>query len=334
MTPYPAQTRYVKRACAKLGYRFTDLDSDGGYLFAVSDGAREIVSGGGAICTWPLNSAAAHGISRDKHHTNAVLARAGLPVIPGRLFFLDARTAKLRMPGRERADAMAAFARATKPVFCKPNQGSRGDFAEIIADDQSFCAYLDRASARHDAILLQPLVTGDEYRVFCLDGEALFTVHKAEAILKGDGARTLTALLAAHNAPLLGTGVSPLDEPATLASLALRYGLGADDIPAQGAVLVLPGRRNLSAGGGVERVTTNVPPQLARLAVAAAAAIGLRVAGIDIFDTSPAHDLSAPVIIEANGNPGIQALEAAGRDDLIDRIWCEVLTRSFAGTRP
>jgi hypothetical protein len=31
-----------------------------------------------------------------------------------------------------------------------------------------------------------------------------------------------------------------------------------------------------------------------------------------------------------NGNPGIQSLEAIGRDDLIDRIWQTVLTRYFA----
>lgn len=83
MTSYPAQTRYVARACKRLGLRFRDLDNGGGYLFSVSNGRDEFASGSGAICTWPLNSAPAFGISRDKHHTNAVLAQAALPVIPG-----------------------------------------------------------------------------------------------------------------------------------------------------------------------------------------------------------------------------------------------------------
>jgi hypothetical protein len=34
-----------------------------------------------------------------------------------------------------------------------------------------------------------------------------------------------------------------------------------------------------------------------------------------------------------NGNPGMQSLEAIGRDDLIDTIWTTILTRTFAEWR-
>jgi glutathione synthase/RimK-type ligase-like ATP-grasp enzyme len=60
----------------------------------------------------------------------------------------------------------------------------------------------------------------------------------------------------------------------------------------------------------------------------------LRVSGIDLFDTSPARDLSSLVVIEVNANPGIQSLESIGRDDLIDAIWTTVLQRTFAGMSP
>jgi hypothetical protein len=46
---------------------------------------------------------------------------------------------------------------------------------------------------------------------------------------------------------------------------------------------------------------------------------------------SPKRDLSQLVVIEVNGNPGMQSLEAIGRDDLIDTIWSMVLRRAFAG---
>jgi glutathione synthase/RimK-type ligase-like ATP-grasp enzyme len=330
MTPYPVQTRYVKRACEALGLRFDDLDDGGGYLFAVSDGVHEFVSGSAAICTWPLNSAHAFGVSRDKHHTNTVLARAGLRIIPSRLFFLDERHVKMRAPGRERADALEAFAQMAKPVFCKPNAGSHGDFAECIADVASFRDYLGRVSRHHDMILLQPALEGHEYRVFCLDGEALFAVRKAEFALTGDGRSSLRDLLRARNRGVEGRGVSLVAEDVSLAALGLRHGVDGDHIAAAGERFVLPGRRNLSAGGEVDDFTTDVPVALARLALAAAKALGLRVAGIDIFDISPARDLSQLVVIEVNGNPGIQSLEAIGRDDLIDHIWQTVLTRFFA----
>ncbi len=333
MTPYPNQTRFVARACASLGFRFTDLDNGGGYLFAVSDGTREFVSGGGAICTYPLNNAPAHGISRDKHHTNAVLARAGLAVIPGQLFFLKDDTAKLRAPGRERADAFAAFARLPKPVFCKPNQGSRGDFAEIVASDAAFRDYVGRVVARYDSILLQPVLAGDEYRVFCIDDEAIFATRKAEFRLVGDGTKPLRQLLRDRNLAFEGTGVSPIAEEGVLATLATRDGLAGGYVPAQGETIALPGRRNLSAGSNVEEFTTSVPAPLVQCALRAARAIGLRVAGVDIFDISPARDLSSLVIIEVNGNPAIASLEAIGRGDLIDRIWRTILTRTFAERR-
>jgi glutathione synthase/RimK-type ligase-like ATP-grasp enzyme len=333
MTPYPNQTSFVTRACAALGLSFTDLDNGGGYLFAVSDGTREFVSGGGAICTWPLNSAPAFGISRDKHHCNAVLIRAGLPVIPGQLFFLKEELAKLREPGRERTDALAAFAAHEKPVFCKPNQGSRGDFAEIVADDAAFRDYIGRVRARYDAILLQPVLAGDEYRVFCLDGEAVFATHKAEFRLVGDGAKPLRQLLRDRNLAFEGSGISAIAEENALTALAVRHGHSGGYIPATGETIALPGRRNLSAGGDVENFTTDVPPPLADIALRATASVGLRIAGIDLFDTSPARDLSQLVIIEVNGNPAIASLAGIGRDDVIDRIWQTVLSRTFAEWR-
>jgi glutathione synthase/RimK-type ligase-like ATP-grasp enzyme len=333
MTTYPAQTRYVARACEQLGLRFRDLDQGGGYLFSVSNGRDEFASGSGAICTWPLNGAAAFSISRDKHHTNAVLQAADLPIIPGELFFLHSYMAKLREPGRERADAIATFARMDHPVFCKPNQGSRGDFAEIVSDLDAFRDYIERVAARYDAILLQPVLDGAEYRIFCLDGEAVFSTRKADFAITGDGERPLSRLLYDRDDDFTGTGVSPLDVKGVLAAARLRHGIGGDHVLAHGEKLILPGRRNLSAGGDVADFTTNVSLPLASLALKATKALGLRVAGIDIFDLSERRDLSELVIIEVNGNPGIQSLETIGRDDLIDTIWQAVLTRYFAECR-
>jgi len=330
MSPYPAQTRYIARACAKLGYRFTDLDKGGGYLFAISDGKHEIVSGAGPICSFPLNSAGAFGIAKDKFHTNAVLRHAGLPVIDSALFFLSDEYRKLRTPGREIEDAIAHFVAMKKPVFAKPNQAARGNFAEIITDDAAFRDYLARVATRFDTILLQPVVDGTEHRVFCIDDKAIFATRKADFALEGDGRATLVELIRSHNGELKGTGVSGIDEKAALAALAAHHKLAGDHVPAKGERIVLPGRRNLSAGSDVAGFTTDVPGPLTDLALKATKAVGLRVAGVDVFDVSPARDLSALVVIEVNGNPGMQSLEAIGRDDLIDKIWAMVLRRTFA----
>ncbi|HUO91894.1 MAG TPA: hypothetical protein VMU22_03190 [Rhizomicrobium sp.] len=330
MSAIPAQTRYIARACTRLGLRFTDLDKGGGYLYAISDGKHEIVGGGGGICAFPLNGAPAFGISKDKFHTNAVLARAGVPVIPSALFFLSDEYKKLRMPGREIENAIAQFARMEKPVFCKPNQAARGNFAEVVTDETAFRDYLARVRTRFDTLLLQPVVAGDEHRVFCVDDKAVFATRKADFSLQGDGLATIAELIRAHNAELQGTGVSAIDEKAALAAVAAHHKLSGDHVPPKGERIILPGRRNLSAGSDVAGFTTEVPKPLAETALKATRAIGLRVAGVDLFDVSPKRDLSQLVVIEVNGNPGMQSLEAIGRDDLIDQIWSMILRRAFA----
>ena len=316
---YPDQTRLIAKACAALGLEFADLDNGGGYLFSVRKGGREFVGGGGGITPYPLNRAAAVQVARDKAHANTVLARTGLPVIESRLFFVHERRIGLRGPGREIADAVAAIEAAGGPVFCKPNAGSGGDFAEIIAGAEAFLAYVERVRVHHEAVLIQPVIEGEEHRVFCLDGRAVFATRKAEAVLVGDGTSDLAALLARANAGLAGSGVSPTP-PAALSDAAR--------VPAAGERVIMPGRRNLASGGSAE-VTTDVPAALAQIAVEACAAIGLRVGGVDLFDRSAGRDLSDLIVVEVNGNPGMASLLQAGREDLAEAIWRDILRLHF-----
>jgi glutathione synthase/RimK-type ligase-like ATP-grasp enzyme len=322
MPPYPEQALYVSRACAALGLTFTDHDDGHGYLFSVSDGTHRFVSGAGAICAYPLNSASAYAISRDKAHTAAVLSASAIPVIPGQLFFVTEHFKALRPDGREASDAVATLTRAGKAMFCKPNMGARGDFAEIISDVAALGDYIERVRSRYDAILLQPVVDGDEYRVFCIDGDPIFVTAKAGFSLTGDGKRSLGELLAEQNGKLAAAGISPLGDGALPRD--------AGTIPTNGETVALRGRRNLSAGGGIADFAADVPAPLAEIARKAADAVGLRVSGVDIFDASPARDLSDLVVIEVNGNPSIASLSRIGRDDLVDAIWTRVIRTWFA----
>ena len=128
--------------------------------------------------------------------------------------------------------------------------------------------------------------------------------------ITGDGRSTIAQLAAA-----LDRSLPPGVSASTLA------GLSPDVIPTKGERIALPGRRNLSAGGGIERVSDHAPAPLAALAVAATHALGLRIGAVDLFDLSSAGDFTDPVIIEMNGNPGLRTLELAGREDLIRKIW-------------
>mgnify|MGYP001338044801 CR=1 FL=1 len=88
-----------------------------------------------------------------------------------------------------------------------------------------------------------------------------------------------------------------------------------------GTLLTLEGPANRTAGGGASDLIDGAPPALGRLALDACAALGLQLAGVDIFDLSPKRALGALCVIEVNSNPMIQTLEDHGRWDLIETIW-------------
>lgn len=310
-----AQARYAARAAEACGYAFRSLDGDDGYLFEVRDGARRAVFGAGAGVPYALNDARGASLARDKAFCAAALAEAGLPVLPGRMFFVTNRWAEMRGPGREPEDALAYAAHAAYPLFCKPISGSNGLFAEVIADAAAFADYMTRVAREHFAILVQPYVRGEEYRVFVLHGRALFTYRKHLPRIVGDGVSRVRALAEA----LARDNGAPLER--TRARDAAGRVWGADETPPAGVALLLEGPANRAAGGGATDVTNGAPPALGRVAEAACAALGLNLAGVDLFDLSPARDLSALAIIEVNSNPMIATLEDHGRWDLIVAIW-------------
>lgn len=319
MTP-PPPARYAKAAAAAIGAVYEDLDEGRGYLYRVTRNNRSVLGGGGGVCAYPVNSAAAFTIARDKAHTKSVLRAAGLPCIPGGLFFSHKRRVSMRGPGRETVDAVAYASELGFPVFCKPNNGGRGNFAELITSPDDLRDYASRVAVEFESFLVEPVITGVEHRVLVKDGRPLAHIQKTPPTLAGDGARSWRQLLEIANAALEGTGVSP-----SPTSLLTGAGVDPDAISTPGQHLALAGRRNLHAAGAAEMVSDDPPAGLAALACAAVTALGLRVGAVDMFDTSPGAELQDLVVIEVNANPGLLSLEDAGRHDIIERLWIEML---------
>jgi glutathione synthase/RimK-type ligase-like ATP-grasp enzyme len=323
---YPDQARYARLAAEKLGLEFTDLDDGNGYLFAIGSGTRRILSGAGWVCSYPVNNSSSYLISRDKAHTKSVLRHAGIATIPGRHFFNTSTYRALRNPGHEAGDAPAFAATTGFPVFCKPNFGARGDYAELIDSPASLADYMKRLPQSYDAFLIEEVVRGDEYRVLVHDDKPVYYALKRPPHLLGDGVHTLAELLDAVNVSLEGTGVSPY--PASSITFG---GFAPGYRPKDGEAVNLAGRQNLSAHGGVDILDTSVPGPLAGLACQACAALGLRLGAVDMFDISGNRDLSDLVVIEVNGNPTLKALEASGRLDIILDIWVSMIRKMLPG---
>ena len=195
---YPDQSVYAEYACSEFGLAFRDIDGGTGLVFSVSSAAKRIHFGAGRCSWYPQNNATASSLASDKYFTNTILESAGVPTLGGEYFFLHARHRALRAVGHERDAALGYFRKLGATAFAKPLAGSRGDFAQAIYDEASLLRYLDEVSRYYDSILIQPLASGIENRVFVLDDEVLYTARKYPPFVSGDGVRSIRDLLLAH----------------------------------------------------------------------------------------------------------------------------------------
>ena len=307
---YPDQSVYAQYACSEFSLAFRDIDGGTGLVFSVASPARRVHFGAGRCSWYPQNSATASTLASDKYFTNRILEDAGVATLGGEYFFLHDRHRAHRPPGHEREDALDYLRRLGGTAFAKPLQGSRGDFALAIHGEAALARYLDEVLPYYDAVLIQPVVSGEEYRIFLLDDEVVYSARKYPPHLVGDGKRAIRDLLAAHDEGLRSRGLSPasVDRDAAL-----------DVVLAKGARWEIPGRMNLSAGGTMALEASRSPAVLT-LAKKAVRALGLRVAAVDLF-TEIGGDPKMMAVIEVNANPSIRLLEQSDRADLILKIW-------------
>jgi hypothetical protein len=317
---YPDQSIYAEFACATLGLTFEELDNGTGLVFRVNSAGSSACFSGGRGSFYPQNSATAATLAADKYFAQVALDRTGMPTLGGQYFFLHERHRAHRPPGHERVDAIALFRRLGGRAFLKPLAGSRGDFAQAITDQSALAGYLDEVARYYDAVLMQPIVSGREYRIFVLDDRILYSARKLPPSLVGDGARAVSELLADHDIALQSHGLSP-------ATLARPEAGDTGVVLPPGARRDIPGRMNRSAGGSMLFEAPGAERAAFALAKQAVRVLGLRAAAVDMF-TDVAGEPDNIRIIEVNANPSIRFLEDSDRADLILAIW----RHTFAAT--
>ena len=312
---YPDQSIYAEYACTAFGLRFEDIDDGSGLIFTVSSGRKAVSFAAGRGSFFPQNNATAATLANDKYVTNGVLEHFGVATLGGRYFFLHDRHRARRAPGHERTDAIAYFHQLGGAVFVKPLIGSRGDFAQLVDNAAALAQYLDDVSRFYDAVLMQRIITGREYRIFLLDDEVVYCARKHPPSLLGDGVHSIAELLIQDETTLQSRGISSAVRPTEAFAKVLPHG----------ERWCLPGRMNRSAGGTMKFDRPDDAEAAFLLARRAARALGLRAAGIDLF-TDIAGEGPAMRVIEVNANPSIRFLEDSGRTDLILDIWRHTFT--------
>lgn len=240
-------------------------------------------------------------IACDKALTKAVLEASGVPVPPGEV--VD-----------NAAAAVDAARRLGGPVVVKPLDGNQGKGVSVrlTAAAEIRRAY-DQARQYSGRVVVERYIPGRQFRVCVVGGRMAAAAERVSPCVRGDGRRTVSELITLlnsdprrgedHEKPLTKVKVDPM----VIMTLA-RQGLTLQQVPAAGQTVWLRDSCNLSTGGTARDVTDIIHPDNVFLAVRAARAVGLDVAGVDIVT----EDISVPIttgggaVIEVNAAPGIR----------------------------
>jgi cyanophycin synthetase len=291
--------RFVK-AGLELGIPIRELPG-GSYQYGVAKRARWLDSSFTDVT--PSLSAR---LARSKVWASDLLKQAGLPV-PSHQLVDDAES------------ALKVAHRIGYPVVVKPADldGGLGVAAGLETDDEVREA-IAVAQKHSKHILVEKHVKGRDYRLTVFNGKMIWAIERIPGGVTGDGQHTVAQLVEQLNAdPRRGTDMhSPLkaliyDEE--VRQLLQRQGMTAQSVPGVGQFVRFRRAANVAAGGTPVAVFEQVHPDNARLAIRAAEALRLDLAGIDLLipDVATSWRETGAFICEVNAQPNLGQTTAA-----------------------
>ncbi len=240
-------------------------------------------------------------IASDKEETNRILADLGLPVAKQELAY-------------DQEEAAAAAGRIGYPVVVKPLDANHGRGVSIRMENAAQVhAAFDHARQHARSVVVESFIEGFDHRMLVVNGELLAVAQRMPGHVVGDGERTIEALVEELNKdPRRGIGHEKVLTRIEFDHQAMRLleqkGYGKETVPAKGERVFLRSTGNLSTGGTSIDRTDVIHPDNRQMAVRAAKAIGLDVAGVDFLttDISRSYKETGGAICEVNAAPGFR----------------------------
>jgi GNAT-family acetyltransferase (TIGR03103 family) len=285
LNPY---ARIIADEAMRRGIRVEVIDAETGEM-RLSHGGRSVVT---RESLSEYTSAVAMSRCDDKRLTRRIVSEAGVVVPPGRLATFD--------------DADHAFLAEVRDVVVKPTRGEQGKGITVgVSGADELDAALARARQQHPEVLIEQRAAGEDLRLVVIDAKVVAAALRLPAEVIGTGKHTVIELIKAQSrrraAATGGESVIPIDEvtEGTVSDGGWSFG----EVLPEGVRLRVRRTANLHQGGTIHDVTADVHPQLCRVAVTAAEAIGIPVTGIDLL--VPDVGGEEYVFIEANERPGL-----------------------------
>lgn len=242
-----------------------------------------------------------YGIADDKNWTKQILGDAGIPVPQGQVCY--------SFEGALEAAHAIGYPVATKPLVGNHGRGVTTN----INDDAALREGYDAACHRHETVVVEQYIEGEDHRLLVIDGKLVAAARRRPAHVVGDGESTIEELIAIENQdPRRGVGHESLltqiaiDEQTE--RLVAQQELTLKSVVPQDRIVWLKSTANLSTGGTASDVTDDVHPEVHFAAERIARLIGLDIIGIDLLAetlTKPLEEQSAGVV-EVNAGPGFR----------------------------
>jgi D-alanine-D-alanine ligase-like ATP-grasp enzyme len=199
------------------------------------------------------------------------------------------------------------------PVVVKPARGGGAGLG--VTPSIETAAQLERAMRRagftSERLIVERQAVGEQFRFLLLDGEVLDVIRRDRPQVIGDGSSTIEELMFAEYDRRLATdtaeGMKPFPVDLDCLFTLERQGLRLSTRPQKGTTVVVKTASNISGGLACVTVREPVAPEVVHEVRAAAAAVGVRLAGVDVVapDVERSLATSSGVVLEVNPIPGL-----------------------------
>lgn len=284
----------------KLPLEIIDADNN---LIAITSNNKEYIIHEGTISDG--NSLIAYWISNDKWMTKQFLQRSGIICAQGILL--------------ERGYPPTVLDSVKLPAVVKPVNTDHGIAVSAnIKTRQELISAIENAFKFAEKVIVEEYFSGQEYRFLVIDYQVRAIACREPANVTGDGKLTIRQLIDKKNVGRGNDYRHPLlkivtDEEVKRHLNALS--LTTESVLKKGEKVYLRKNSNLSTGGDSIDVTDDISKFYKEIAIQAAKAAGLKIAGIDIIikdsDAEPSPEnyivveLNAPAMLSMHNYPYI-----------------------------
>ncbi|HSI64276.1 MAG TPA: RimK-like protein [Candidatus Saccharimonadia bacterium] len=267
----------LKKVCQRRGIQVTSFSDD--WLFCLQkDDQVSYIFG----YDFGVNNASAKMICKDKAATSDLLGFHKVPRIEHRIFHGPQLAGFVTEAGGWE-EMLAYLAAHPQGVVCKPNEGTGGNAVYFVNTAHDLETAVYQVFAKSRSLCLSPFEDFEhEYRVALLDGKIEFVYRKVRPSVRGDGKRSIRDLFLSE----LAKAADFSKEIAGMRKVG-EMDLDWSRVPASGETVKLNWRHNLGQGAKAEMLTPKQPEAKAatKLALAAAKALGVKLASVDIAAT-------------------------------------------------